>query len=120
MVPMALEAAIALEVTTALEAATAPKVLCNVLAPWETKSKKFLFMDDRSIVAQSAAVLQEDLAYTNAFDSETGAIENDEKRQTWFRGDGTEIEHIGILAVPDDPSRDITPAAGWEKLRACL
>ncbi|CAK0873307.1 unnamed protein product [Prorocentrum cordatum] len=38
----------------------------------------------------------------------------------WKRGDKQQIEHIGILAVPDDPYAKITPAAGWDKLRKCL
>ncbi|CAK0796724.1 unnamed protein product [Prorocentrum cordatum] len=99
---------------------TAPKVLCHVLSPWEINGTKFLFMDDRSAVFDSVPQMESDVQATNAFDSGTGAIENVGKRQVWKRGDRTQIEHIGILAVPDAPDEPITPAGGWTKLRKCL
>ena len=99
---------------------TAPKALCSVLAPWETQGKKFLFMDDRSVVADSTQQLEEDIAATDAFDIGTGAIENVSKRQRWERGGHTRIEHLGIVATPDDAEVDIKPAAGWAKLDKCV
>ncbi|CAK0905972.1 unnamed protein product, partial [Prorocentrum cordatum] len=99
---------------------TAPKVLCHVLSPWEINGTKFLFMDDRSAVFDSAPQIESDAQATNDFDSGTGAIENVGKRQVWKRGDGTQIEHISILAVPDAPDEPITPAGGWTKLRKRL
>ncbi|CAK0812358.1 unnamed protein product, partial [Prorocentrum cordatum] len=99
---------------------TAPKVLCHVLSPWEINGTKFFFMDDRSAVFDSAPQMELGAQATNAFDSGTGAIENVGKRQVWKRGDRTQIEHIGILAVPDAPDEPITPAGSWTKLRKCL
>ena len=99
---------------------SASKSLCGVLAPWRTQGKAFLFMDDRSLVASSWKQLQEDIEDTNRFDEETGALENEGKRQVWRRGEAKKIEHIGIMATPDNPSEDITPAAGWQKLERCL
>ena len=99
---------------------SSPKSLCAVLSPWSTEGSKFLFMDDRSIVAADEATLARDLASTDAFDWETGALENASKRQVWRRGDNKEIEHIGILAVPDRPDVEIKPAAGWAKCLKCL
>ncbi|CAK0886017.1 unnamed protein product, partial [Prorocentrum cordatum] len=95
-------------------------VLCHVLSPWDISGTKFLFMDDRSAVFDSLPQMETDLQTTNTFDSGTGAIENVGKRQCWKRGDKQQIEHIDILAVPDDPCAKITPAAGWDKLRQCL
>ncbi|CAK0815690.1 unnamed protein product, partial [Prorocentrum cordatum] len=98
----------------------APKVLCEVLSPWTTHGTKFLFMDDRSLVYSSKAQLDSDIQSTDEFDTGTGAIENESKRQRWVRGQGKAIEHVGILAVPDDPDVDITPGAGWSKLHKRL
>ena len=81
---------------------------------------RFLFMDDRSVVANAAEQLEADLEATNKFDAETGALENASQRQVWHRGEKKRIEHIGITAVPDDPEAVILPAAGWEKLEKCL
>ena len=47
-------------------------------------------------------------------------MENVGKRQSWKRGQGIEVEHIGIMAVPDDPTKEIRPAAGWQKLEKVL
>ena len=44
-------------------------------------------MDDRSIVAADEATLARDMASTDAFDWETGALENASKRQVWRRGE---------------------------------
>ena len=67
--------------------ACSPKVLCGVLAPWEVAGESFLFMDDRSVVANAAEQLEADLEATNKFDAETGALENAGKRQVWHRGE---------------------------------
>ncbi|CAK0888745.1 unnamed protein product, partial [Prorocentrum cordatum] len=75
---------------------------------------KVLFTDDRSSLCDSLAQMETDAQTTNTFGSGTGAIENVGKRQCWKRGDEQQIEHIGILAVPDDPYAKITPAAGSE------
>ena len=93
---------------------SSPKSLCAVLSPWSTEGSKFLFMDDRSIVAADEATLARD------FDWETGALENASKRQVWRCGDNKEIQHMGILAVPDRPDVEIKPAAGWAKCKKCL
>ncbi|CAK0879153.1 unnamed protein product, partial [Prorocentrum cordatum] len=98
----------------------APRVLCEVLSPWTTHGTKFLFMDDRSLVCSSEAQLDSDIQSTNEFDTGTGAIENESKRQHWVRGRGEAIEHVGILDVPDDPDVDITPGAGLSKLHKRL
>ena len=68
---------------------SSPKSLCKVLSPWSTEGSKFLFMDDRSIVAADEGTLARDLASTDAFDWETGALENASKRQVWRRGDNS-------------------------------
>ena len=47
---------------------SSPKSLCAVWSPWSTEGSKFLFMDDRSIVAADEATLARDLASTDAFD----------------------------------------------------
>ena len=99
---------------------SSPKSLCAVLSLWSTEGSKFLFMDDRSIVAADEATLSRDMASTDAFDWETGALENASKRQVWRRGENKEIEHIGILAVPDRPDLEIKPAASWAKCLKCL
>lgn len=99
---------------------TAPKVLCNVLSPWETTGERFLFMDDRSLVCQSEQQLKQDTEQTDAFDLKIGAIENVAKRQVWRRGETKQIEHIGILATPDDVCAPIVPASGWSKLEKVL
>ena len=91
-----------------------------MLAPWEVAGDRFLFMDDRSVVANAAEQLEADLEATNKFDAETGALENAGKPQVWHRGEKKRIEHIGITAVPDDPAAEILPAASWEKLEKCL
>ena len=94
--------------------------MCAVLAPWQTQGEKFLFMYDRSIVCNTMDELEADLTGTNEFDTETGAEENVSKRQVWRRGDRKEIEHIGIVAMPDDEEHPIVPAAGWGKLKKVL
>ncbi|CAK0887191.1 unnamed protein product [Prorocentrum cordatum] len=63
----------------------------------------------------TARKMEADVQATDAYDSGTGSIENVGKRQCWKRGDKKQIEHIGILAVPDDPHAKIIPAGGWDK-----
>ena len=57
----------------------------------------------------------DDISTTNHFDEETGAKENETKRQVWRRlpGEMSKIEHLGIEVCPQDPSVAIIPAAGW-------
>ena len=77
-------------------------------------------MDDRSLVTEIEAQLETDVRMTNAFDQDTGAVENEGKRQVWKRGEGKEVEHIGRMAKPDDPGYRIKLAAGWHQLRSSL
>ena len=61
-------------------------------------------------VCADVAQMERDLESTNRFDSDTGAKENEGKRQVWRKGEGEQVEHIGILAYPDDTKAAITPS----------
>ena len=101
---------------------TAPGVMISTLSPWQPFGSAGAFMDDRYLVAQSSADLDEDLRLTAKFDQEVGFSENLKKRQRWSCDDllPKEIEHLGILACPTDPSADIVPRQKWEKLTTAI
>ena len=92
---------------------SSPKSLCAVLSPWSTEGSKFLFMDDRSIVA-AEATLARDLVNGRL---RLGDGSPGERLETSSLETSRRRTH---LAVPDRPDVEIKPAAGWAKCLKCL
>ena len=95
------------------------------LLPWKVPEpvKKWKFMDDRSLSSRgptASADIEAAIAATTAYDSSIGFVENKGKRQLWQRGVKTEVEHLGIICIPWDPTTPIRPRGGWKKLEMAI
>lgn len=108
---------------------TAPSTFGSVTSPWGKQlpsNHTTAWVDDRSIgelVTDTSAVgeaLSAGIDTTTAFDSALGLVENVKKRQIWYAGDCTPIEHLGLRVVYDDPSVPIVPRDQFEKLHSLI
>ena len=94
------------------------------LVPWRPEpALGWAFMEDRSLGAKGERASEDllaSLAATQAFDNDVGFVESASKRQEWDAQGMQRVEHLGLTAVPADPSQPILPRGGWKKLLAAL
>eukprot|EP00959_Pyramimonas_sp_CCMP1952_P182138 3808073-Pyramimonas_sp.AAC.1 len=80
-------------------------------------------MDDWSLTAtgpEAPEALERGSAITKQFNDSIGYTENVAKRQMRVKGQGGEIEHLGLVCDPGNPSAPIRPRGDWTKLHRVI
>jgi hypothetical protein len=103
-----------------------PAALDVVLGVWtrevqETGAVVHLYMDDRSVGADTDEQLDQAIAVGAAVEAAIGIQENIGKRQRWRAGGGERVEHLGVTAVLEEegaPPGELALRGGWEAVAA--